>query len=98
MTRDQAITMLRQHAQALRDRGVVRLALIGSLARDEACADSDVDLLVDIDQDRSFSLIDHSGLRLFLCDLLARNADVIIRDGLDAHHLSRVQRDSVVVF
>jgi hypothetical protein len=68
------------------------------LARGEARAESDVDVLIDIDRDRRFSLIDHSELRLFLCDLLDRDTDILIRDALDARSLSRVQQDEMIVF
>ena len=98
IVRDEAMDILRREAQALRDRGVVRLALIGSVARGEARADSDVDVLIDIDRDRRFSLIDHSELRLFLCDLLGCDTDVLIRDALDSWSLSRVQQDETIVF
>ncbi|MCU0839381.1 MAG: hypothetical protein MUE49_11770 [Rhodospirillales bacterium] len=68
------------------------------MARGEARAESDVDVLIDIDRDRRFSLIDHSELRLFLCDLLDRDTDILIRDALDARSLSRVQQDEMIVF
>lgn len=96
--RDQVIDVLSREARALRDRGVVRLALIGSVARGEAGSDSDVDVLIDIDRERHFSLIDHSELRLFLCDLLDRDTDVLIRDALEPRLLSRMQQDETIVF
>lgn len=82
----------------MHDRGAVRLAVIGSVARGEARADSDVDLLVDIDPNRPFSLLDHSELRLFLCDLLGRDTDVLIREDLDPRFLSRTQPDEALIF
>lgn len=98
MTRDQAIRILRRHADALRARGVIRLEIVGSMARGDARADSDIDLLADIDTNRRFSLIDHSGLRLFCCDLLKREADVLIRNAIDARLLDRLQGDAARVF
>lgn len=46
LTREQAIERLVASAPEIRALGVVRLALFGSVLRDEARADSDVDLLV----------------------------------------------------
>lgn len=59
---------------AMRRRGVVRASVFGSYARGEATQDSDVDFLVEFEAGRT--LLDLSGLRLDLCDLLDREVDV----------------------
>ena len=51
MKRDQVIRILSEHSEELRTRyGVHHLSLFGSVARDEAGPDSDVDLLVEFDR------------------------------------------------
>lgn len=50
MVRDDAIRILGEHAEEIRAKGVTRLALFGSTARNEARASSDIDVLVDIDE------------------------------------------------
>ena len=51
MKRDQVIKILAEHSDELRARdGVFRLSLFGSVARDEAGPDSDVDLLVEFNR------------------------------------------------
>jgi predicted nucleotidyltransferase len=47
MKRDEAIACLKQHEPELKQLGVERLFLFGSVARDEAAEDSDVDLFFD---------------------------------------------------
>ena len=48
--REQSLALLREHLPVLRERfGVCELTLFGSTARDEATADSDVDILVTFD-------------------------------------------------
>jgi predicted nucleotidyltransferase len=96
--RNEVIAKLRSHAPSLKQRGVLHLALIGSLARDEARPDSDVDVLVDIDRGSRFSLVDHAGLRRLVCDLLECDTDVLLRDALDPPILARIERDAVKVF
>lgn len=91
------IGALKDHAEALRARGVIHLALIGSVSRGDAGADSDVDVLVDMDRDRPVSLIEHSGLRLYLCDILQRATGVLMRDALKPRVLRRMQSDEVPV-
>jgi predicted nucleotidyltransferase len=54
----------------LRRRGVRHLAVFGSVARGEDRADSDVDLAVEIEGGRSFSLIRMEETRLLLEDAL----------------------------
>ena len=49
--RERVVGLLRARAPELRAQGVRTLALFGSVARGEARPDSDVDLLVELDQD-----------------------------------------------
>jgi predicted nucleotidyltransferase len=58
----------------MRRRGVVRAGVFGSVARGEDTPDSDVDFLVEFEEGRT--LLDLSGLRLDLIDLLERDVDV----------------------
>ena len=98
MTKDEAIRILEAHAQEIRARGVTRLALFGSVVRDEADQTSDVDVLVDIDRNTKFSLIDRSGLRLYLCDILGTEADLAIRDSLKPFLKDAILDEAVEVF
>jgi predicted nucleotidyltransferase len=62
------------------------------VARDEARTDSDVDLLVDLDPDRS--LLDVGGLAMDLFLLLDRPVDVVTEAGLRERIRSRVVREA----
>ncbi|HVN56266.1 MAG TPA: nucleotidyltransferase domain-containing protein [Anaerolineaceae bacterium] len=50
MERERVLNILRQHWAEISSFGVKSLALFGSVARDEARPDSDVDLLVEFDR------------------------------------------------
>lgn len=50
MNRPDALRILKAHLAELRAMGVASLALFGSVARNEARSDSDVDLLVEFDR------------------------------------------------
>ena len=82
MTRERTIETLKAHAAEIRAMGVTRLALFGSNLRGDNRANSDIDLLVDLDADRHLSLIDFAALRLRLCDLLGGEVDLVQRDQL----------------
>ncbi len=98
MNQDEAIRILREHEGDIRAHGVASLALFGSTARGDAEADSDIDVIVSIESGRKFSLIDLSGLRLFLCDVFGRETDVVIREDLRAKLRERISVDELRVF
>ncbi len=54
MKRDEALAILSQHQSELAAFGLRRLALFGSVARDEAGPESDVDVLVDFEGEPTF--------------------------------------------
>ncbi len=60
--------------------GARNIRIFGSVARDEAGPDSDIDFLVDLEQGRS--LLDLSGLLLDLQSLLGQRVDVVTEKGL----------------
>ncbi len=60
--------------------GATNVRLFGSVARNEAGPDSDVDFLVDLEPNRS--LLDLSGLLLDLQDLLGRKVDVVTESSI----------------
>ena len=97
MVRDEAIRILTDHADEIRARGVTRLALFGSIARGEAGGDSDIDIVVEVEPGRKFSLIDLAGLRVFLCDLFQRETDIVIREDLRPSFREEIDRETVEV-
>ena len=60
--------------------GAHNVRIFGSVARGEASENSDVDLLVELEQGRS--LLDQAGLMVELEDLLGRKVDVVTEQGL----------------
>ncbi|MCE2472445.1 MAG: nucleotidyltransferase family protein [Anaerolineae bacterium] len=57
-----------------------QVSVFGSCVRGEMRADSDIDFLVDFDED--YSLLDHAGLLVGLEDLLGCKVDVVPRKAL----------------
>ncbi len=70
MRQDEVIAKLHAHEPELRAAGVVRLSLFGSTARNEARAESDIDLLAAFDDSQSLSLLDLIGIENRLKNLL----------------------------
>lgn len=75
MTQEKIRQILREHQPSLTKRfGVRSLALFGSVARDEATAGSDIDLLVEFD--RPVGLFELFGLQDELEAILGRSVDL----------------------
>lgn len=84
--------------EPLRARGVVSLALFGSVVHGDARAESDVDVLVEVDPQRRFSLVDLVALGDFLEERLGRKVDVATRDGLEPAIRDAVLAEAETVF
>jgi predicted nucleotidyltransferase len=97
MTREDALTALRAHKAELKRLGVDRLYLFGSVARNEARTNSDVDLFFDFDNPK-FSLIELISVQNRLSDLLPNPADVMTRGSLHPVLRAGIEQSAVQVF
>jgi uncharacterized protein len=82
MNRQDIIDRLRQNERALRARGVTHAALFGSRARGDERADSDTDIMIEVDPDAHLSVYDYVGLKDYIASLFDGRVDVVSRDGL----------------
>ena len=98
MTRTEAISQLLRHADAIKAMGATSLYLFGSTARNEAAADSDLDLFLEYDPESRFSLIDLVGIKLFLEETLGIEADVTTRDSPHPMLKDKIERSAVRIF
>ena len=74
-------------------RGASNVRIFGSIARGEADAESDIDLLVDLEPGRS--LFDLGGLLMDLQDLLGHKVDVVTEKGLRERIREHVLKEAV---
>jgi uncharacterized protein len=74
-------------------RGARNLRVFGSVARGESGPDSDLDLLVDMENGRT--LLDLVGLWQDLEEALGRRVDVVSEGGLSPHLRDRILREAI---
>ena len=82
----------------LRREGVTTLSLFGSLVRGEAQADSDIDVLIEVDPGADFGLLDLIGVQHLIEDRLDRKVDVLKRGGIRPEFEQRILREAETVF
>jgi len=78
------IHALRENRRSLEEVGVRHAAIFGSVARGDATARSDVDVLVDFDRRDAIDLFGFAALRERLVELFGRDVDLVSRRALDA--------------
>ena len=98
MNRNDAITRLRQTADAVRGMGATALYLFGSAARDEAQSASDLDVFIDYDPEGRFSLLDLVGIKQLLEEELAVEVDITTRNSLHPMLRADIEQSAIRIF
>jgi predicted nucleotidyltransferase len=95
MTSNEVLQTLAAHRSVLSEHGVKSLRLFGSVARDEATDQSDVDLLVEFS--RPTGLFGLVRLQRYLEELLGREVDLGTTGSLKPRIRDRVLRECIDV-
>jgi predicted nucleotidyltransferase len=100
MTRgiEELVARIRAEEEQLRRRGIRHLFVFGSVARGDDRPDSDVDIAIDIEPGKSFSLIRLEDTRLLLEDVLGRPVDLGEVESFRPPVRAAFERDHVAVF
>jgi len=92
------LQILRTHESELRLLGVSHAAVFGSVARGEARAGSDIDVLVELDEHRSMGIFEYARLKLSINELLDGAGDVVNRRTLKPLLRDDILRDAIHAF
>lgn len=93
MRRDEALRRLAEHREELAAMGAGSLSLFGSVARDEAGPDSDVDVLIEMN--RPLDLFDLGGIQVRLEEIIGCKVDLVMPDSLRPRLRARVLAEAV---
>lgn len=95
MKRDEVLAILAQHQESLKCFGVKSLAIFGSVARDEARPDSDVDILVEFEGLVTFDR--YMELKFYLEDQLGTRVDLVSRRTLKPQIRPSIEQEAIAV-
>jgi len=72
--------------------GIINIRIFGSMVRNEATPDSDIDILVDLEKGRS--LLDLGGASVMLQELLGRKVDIVTERGLHWYLRDKILKEA----
>lgn len=95
---ERVIATLRAHEAELRQAGIHHLSLFGSVARGDARADSDVDLLVELDPEARIGLFALGALERRLAELVGRPVELLPEPIEKPRLKAKIERDRRLAF
>jgi len=95
MGRNEILRILSEHRAEIESFGAKSLALFGSFAREEACQQSDIDILVQFDGPPTFDR--YMGLKIYLEDLLGVRVDLVTPRALKPRVRPYVEKEAIYV-
>ena len=95
MKKDEILKLLASHRDEMAEFGVKSLSVFGSVARDEAVIESDIDLLVEFDPEIHIGLFAFARLRRRLSELLGKEVDLVTPDAIRPEMREEIFRESV---
>jgi len=96
--RENILSVLRDHAPELREAGLVHLRIFGSVARNQANDESDIDLLADFDRSKQITLVTLGSLESRLSMLLGMKVELSSPDWMKEPIRARAMQEAVVAF
>jgi hypothetical protein len=95
MSASEILQMLAARRDDLARMGVKSMAIFGSVVRDEARPDSDMDILVEFEGPATFN--GYMDLKFFLEDLLGRPVDLVTRKSIRPRLKERIESEAQYV-
>lgn len=95
MKRDETLSRLRAGRERLDAFPIKRLAIFGSVARDEAGESSDVDVLVEFEPGARVGLFEFARLQRTLGEILGCPVDLVTPDALRQEMRAQILREAV---
>lgn len=89
--------LVKEKPHLARRYGVVEVGVFGSYAREEQSPDSDIDILIELEEPPRIDLLDLVNLENYLTDVLGTKADVALKTNLRKRIGRRIMEEVVTV-
>jgi predicted nucleotidyltransferase len=93
MERDKILSLLKSRRRQLKKFGIHSLSIFGSVARDQAHTNSDVDILVDFE--KPIGLFEYARLQMYLEEILERPVDLVTPEALRQELREEILREAI---
>jgi predicted nucleotidyltransferase len=98
MDRQTVIERLKHNQSRLEAMGLARVSLFGSTARNQAAAESDVDLAVMLDEAAGIDLFRFAAISEAVRQLLGTPVDLVVEPARNARMQAEIDRDGLRVY
>ena len=98
MDKNRIIATLLENRAELERQGVLHAALFGSMARGDATAESDIDIMIETDPEARHTVYDYVGIKDYIAGLFDMKVDVVNRRGLKPRVEPSVLADAIDAF
>jgi uncharacterized protein len=93
MERDKILALLKSRKRRLKKFGIHSLSIFGSVARDQAHKNSDVDILVEFE--KPIGLFEYARLKMYLEEILERPVDLVTPEALRQELREDILREAI---
>ena len=90
MRRDDVVNTVKENMEKIKSFGVKRVGIFGSVSRDEADENSDIDFVVEFEKDRG-GMKDFVGVIDYLENLFGKEVDVLTPSGVESIRIKSVK-------
>ena len=94
MNKEEAIKKLRENKDKIKSFGVKRIGIFGSIVRGEAKEKSDLDIIVEFEEDKK-NFENFINLAFFLEDLFGRKIDLLTPESISPYIKPYIEREIV---